>query len=176
MCPATLDMLTMVPPPASRMAGATTCMQAMVPKKLISSNSRQADASMAVTESRMPTPALLTHTSTRSKWCSVNASARSISSRLRTSQARASVRSVCPTRWRAASARLASRESNTTLAPSSAKTLAIASPIPMEAPVTTTTFPAISMATLVSCGGRQVNAGKFSVSSSQWEPDGIGFF
>ena len=106
--------------------------------------------------SRMPTPALFTHTSTRSKVCSVSASARSISSRLRTSQARASVRSEWPTRWRAASARLASRDSNTTLAPSSAKTLAIASPIPMEAPVTTTTFPSISMATLVSRAARQV--------------------
>ena len=42
---------------------------------------------------------------------------------------------------RAASARAASRDSRTTLAPSPAKTLAIASPMPMEAPVTTTTLP-----------------------------------
>src|SRR5208283_4128273 len=40
--------------------------------------------------------------------------------------------------------------------PASARTLAIASPIPMEAPVTTTTFPAISMAMFVSSGERQV--------------------
>src|ERR1700686_3503574 len=48
-------------------------------------------------------------------------------------------------RARAASARPASRDSKTTLASSCAKTLAMASPIPIEAPVTTTTFPASSI-------------------------------
>src|SRR5271168_1519086 len=71
---------------------------------------------------------------------------RSTSSRWRTSQNMASVRSPCPTRPRAASTRPASRDSITTLAPRSAKIFAIASPIPMEAPVTTTTFPESSIA------------------------------
>src|SRR5258708_16272294 len=48
-------------------------------------------------------------------------------------------------RARAASARTASRESITTCAPCSAKSLAIASPIPMDAPVITATLPESSM-------------------------------
>src|ERR1700722_9165403 len=48
-------------------------------------------------------------------------------------------------RERAASARPASRDSRTTFASCCANTLAMASPIPIEAPVTTTTFPASSI-------------------------------
>src|SRR5438445_10667263 len=66
------------------------------------------------------------------------------------SQDSATVRSGHPIRVRAASARPASRDSSTTLAPASAKILARASPIPIEAPVTTTTFPTSSMLGLYS--------------------------
>jgi Lon protease-like protein len=55
------------------------------------------------------------------------------------------VRSVLPTRERAASIRAVSLESNTTLAPRPAKTLASASPMPIEAPVIATTVPDCSM-------------------------------
>src|SRR5215472_2879229 len=74
---------------------------------------------------------------------------RSISSRLRTSQDRARVRSAWPIRTRAASALAASRESKTTLAPRSANRRARDSPIPIEPPVTTTTSPEISMLVLL---------------------------
>src|SRR4051812_353192 len=60
----------------------------------------------------------------------------------------AAVRSWKPIRLRAASARDESRDSKTILAPCSANSLEIASPIPIEAPVTTTTFPASSMLAL----------------------------
>src|SRR5690348_12535541 len=56
-------------------------------------------------------------------------------------------------RPRAASARLASRDSTTRFAPWSPKIFAIASPIPMEAPVITTTFPERSMSSFYA--GRQ---------------------
>jgi hypothetical protein len=46
---------------------------------------------------------------------------------------------------RAASARDESLDNKTTLAPCPANTWAMASPIPIEAPVTTTTFPLSSM-------------------------------
>src|SRR5215467_14646315 len=77
---------------------------------------------------------------------------RSISSRLRTSQDRARVRSAWPIRTRAASALAASRESKTTLAPRSENKRARDSPIPIEPPVTTTTFPEISMLVLLDFG------------------------
>src|SRR4029077_21079613 len=70
---------------------------------------------------------------------------RSISSEFRTSPDNATVRSGQPIRIRAASARPASRDSMTTLAPCATKILVRASPIPIDAPVTTTTFPSSSM-------------------------------
>src|SRR5438105_3177348 len=56
-------------------------------------------------------------------------------------------------RPRAASARPESRESTTRFAPWSPKILATASPMPIEAPVTTTTFPERSMSSFYA--GRQ---------------------
>src|ERR1700683_885999 len=73
-----------------------------------------------------------------------------MSSEERPSRDNAAVRSRQPMRTRAASARAESRDSRTTLAPSSANNLAIASPMPIEAPVTTTTCPTSSMLALYS--------------------------
>ena len=55
------------------------------------------------------------------------------------------VRSVCPARARAASARPVSRDRKTTFAPFCTNNFAMASPMPIEAPVTTATFPLSSM-------------------------------
>src|SRR5437870_3919241 len=55
-------------------------------------------------------------------------------------------------RVRAASARLASRDSRTTLAPFSRIALASASPMPIEAPVITAILPVNSMPRLYSVG------------------------
>ena len=66
------------------------------------------------------------------------------------------VRSGLPMRCRASSARATSRDSNTTFAPLSANILAIASPMPIEAPVTTTTLPVISIRFFYACARLQV--------------------
>ena len=144
----------MIAPDRCRLStGATTCMHSMAPNRLVSNIRRQAAMSMRSTESISPKPALFTHTSTRPKRSMTAASRASICARTVTSQATARVLSrtllsAAPARCRAASTRPRSREASTTLAPSRRKRPTMASPIPIEAPVTTTTLPVIFMPNL----------------------------
>src|SRR6185295_4739806 len=129
------ETLTTWPPPRAIIAGPKAAQACTTPSRLTERIQRQSSTDMSAKRPVMPTPALLTRTSTGP----VRAARAATASGSVTSQP--SARPVPPASPHSAavfSAASRSMSAHTTVAPRTAKAAAVARPIPLPAPVTTT--------------------------------------
>ena len=147
--------ITIRPPPASSMRRPTSRATTYCPLKLTSMMRRQSAKDPSSAGAVPPMPALLINTSMRPHSAATDSIVRvtSASSVMSTSRARTAVPRVFPT-----SATFGDLSRRTNLAPRSANSSEIASPIPFAAPVTRTVLPEKS--------NTRSNARSFSVISS----------
>src|SRR5215217_6545453 len=138
--PTTEETLTMCPPPP--MWGRAAWMQLSGPTALTSNTCRTSSALTSEIVPESPNPALLTSTSNdpNSPTALQTIASTELLSETSVSTARAVPPEVEISRCRASSLSTA-REASTTDAPHAASSLAVASPMPLEAPVTTATLP-----------------------------------
>src|SRR5215475_3855406 len=137
---ATLEVLMMLPYPCGRMTRAAARMPRNTPRRC----TPRVWSQLATSISSMPpiepgTPALLNMTSRPPNTCTQVATARSTSASLETSVGTNAARS--PSSEASRPPRAASTSARITLAPSAANSRAVASPIPLAAPVITARLP-----------------------------------
>src|ERR1700761_5793245 len=133
-------MFTTAPPPCSRINGAAALVHRNGPVRLTERIRFQSASEVSSSGANTATPALLTSASSRPKRAEICANAAATAFASETSQCSASVSSglARPTAARASNS--PSVSSSATRQPSARKRLAVASPIPRAAPVTSATF------------------------------------
>ena len=143
MTPTTEAMFTMAPLRCLVMAGRTALVQWNVPFRLTSSTAFQSSSFMRSSRPSRVMPALFTRMSMRPSSVSNRSAIAATSAHSATFALMTSARRPCDNTARAvSSARVTSRSTTATSAPSRAKASAMARPIPWAAPVTIATFPA----------------------------------